>query len=90
MSELKIIKLRRQKGTLERYGFSIGLGGFIVNGFVWFRQSNSIRMPSCQFAGKRHPLVKAYGIHIKRLRTRLERMIQDGNYNEGSGHATGE
>jgi hypothetical protein len=66
-------RLRTDK--IELYGFSLTLEGFIVNGFVYNPVSKSIKMPGCSFQGKRVPLVKAFGVHVKRLQARLDDAI---------------
>lgn len=67
--------LNRLKTKHAMYGFSITLGGFIVNGFTYNPTNGSIRMPAWNFNGKNVPVVKAYGIHIKRLREQLDKLL---------------
>lgn len=57
------------------YRFSITLGGFIVNGFTYSSQSRQIRMPTCNYGSGPRKLVKAFGIHVQRLRDRIEQEL---------------
>ena len=59
------------------YRFSITMGGFIVNGFTYSATSRQIRMPSCNYGSGPKKLVKAFGIHVVRLRDRIEKELEE-------------
>lgn len=58
--------------------FAITMGGFIVNGFTYNAVSRQIRPPTCDWGNGEKKIVRAHGIHIIRLRDKVEAAIEDG------------
>jgi hypothetical protein len=52
--------------------FAITMGGFIVNGFTYNSETRQIRTPSCNYGSGPRRMVRAFGIHVQRLRDRVE------------------
>lgn len=63
---LRIIGLKKTKYK-DTYSFGMAVSGFIWNGFTFNARSRSIKPPSLIRNGKRHPLVRGFGIAWKRL-----------------------
>ena len=71
---MKVINLKRLEQYKERelYTFSLSLGEFIVNGFLYSRKTGAILSPT--MANKRR-VVRGWGMSWKRLRSLLESAI---------------
>lgn len=71
--------LSRIEGVDGVWRFSITMGGFIVNGFTYSEKKRQIRMPTCNYGSGPRKLVRAFGIHVKRLRDRIEQEIEESH-----------
>jgi hypothetical protein len=72
---MKIAQLHRIEKYPDRrlYSFSLSVGGFIINGFVFSADTGAILSPTTLDArGRRVRIVKGFGIHWKRLRALVE------------------
>lgn len=80
---VKILKLVRLKTKVERYGFSIGMHGWFINGVTYNRERGAVILPSGWIKNQktkqldRVTMVKVGGKQIQYLKDRLERMITD-------------
>lgn len=66
---MRIHKLTRVTAFPKKrlFRFNLGLGGFIVNGFLYNADTGSVSSPSFKVNGRRVVIVKGFGIHWKRL-----------------------
>ena len=77
--------LKRLNPNLWR--FSITMGGFIVNGFTYNEQNRRVMPPTCDYGNGQRRLVRAFGIHVIRLRDKIEEQIKEIEDGE-SGNST--
>ena len=69
-----------QRISDDMWKFSLLMGGFIINGFTYSERNRQIRFPSCKWGeGPPRKIGRAHGIHIVRLRGRIEQDIQERN-----------
>ena len=78
---MNIKAIRRIVADKEMYAFSLAMNGFIINGFLYSRQSGAVLMPYTTIGGKKIHLVKGFGMQIKRLKLRLEEIIREAESN---------
>lgn len=76
---MKVVKLRRMEKYPDKnlYSFNLSLEGFLINGFVFNADTGSVLPPArLNKNGRKVPLVKAFGIHWKRLQKLVQQEIE--------------
>lgn len=71
----KIVNLHRLKNHTHLWSFSLSMGGFLINGFVYNPQNKALLPPTS--ASGRRVVVPIGGVHINRLRARIEAKIEE-------------
>jgi hypothetical protein len=75
MDYVSIHKLREHEDYDDFYVFNLSVGLVSIRGLTYNRSRGSIRFPKCQMNGNTVFPVKAFGIFVNNLRTKLDREI---------------
>jgi len=73
---MKVIKARQLISNPKHYDVSVVSEGMLVNGFIYARESRSLQMPKNY---KGHAVVRMRGMHVIRLREKIEQFIESSS-----------